>query len=57
VSYRPRYLKDSQLFQVFIRDPDGITIELNFFGVDQNADWGGEDYDQMVRVSEKKPSA
>lgn len=53
VQYRPRYLKDSQLFQVFIRDPDGITIELNFFGVDSAEDWGGEDYDQMARVRER----
>lgn len=53
VPYRPRYLKDSQLFQVFIRDPDGITIELNFFGVDTADDWGGEDYDQMARVRER----
>ncbi|MFM1880222.1 MAG: hypothetical protein RLZZ344_456 [Pseudomonadota bacterium] len=57
VHYRPRYLKDSQLFQVFIRDPDGITIELNFFGVSESADWGGEDYDQMARVTEQKPSS
>ena len=56
VAYRPRYLKDSKLFQVFIQDPDGITIELNFFGVDENADWGGEDYDQMARVEESSKS-
>jgi len=53
VAYRPRYLKESQLFQVFIQDPDGITIELNFFNVEEDADWGGEDYNQMARVSEQ----
>ncbi len=49
--YRVRYLSDSQLFQVFIKDPDGITIELNFNGVASDHGLGGEDYAQMVRVT------
>ena len=33
VPVRPRSLPESELFQLFIKDPDGLTIELNFFGV------------------------
>jgi catechol 2,3-dioxygenase-like lactoylglutathione lyase family enzyme len=33
VAARPRSLPESELFQIFIKDPDGLTIELNFFGV------------------------
>ena len=38
--YRPRSLPESELFQLFIKDPDGLTIELNFFGVDEDAGLG-----------------
>ncbi|MEY4643229.1 MAG: hypothetical protein RLZZ596_60 [Pseudomonadota bacterium] len=51
VSYRPRYLSDSRLFQLFVKDPDGITVELNFFNVDDSVDWGGEDYSAMPRAN------
>jgi len=51
MSYRPRSLLESELFQLFIRDPNGITIELNFFGVKATADWGGENYSKMPRVA------
>lgn len=30
---RRRYLPDIQLFQLFVTDPDGLTIELNFQGI------------------------
>ena len=50
VPYRPRYLADSRLFQLFVKDPDGVTIELNFFDVDGDFEWGGEDYNKMPSV-------
>jgi catechol 2,3-dioxygenase-like lactoylglutathione lyase family enzyme len=33
-----RSLPDAKLFQIFLKDPDGVTIELNFFGevIDEN---------------------
>ena len=51
MDYRPRSLPDSELFQLFIKDPNGLTIELNFFGIKQAPDWGGEDYSKMARVT------
>ena len=50
VEFRPRYLPESQLYQLFLRDPNGLTIELNFFGVTDAPEWGGEDYSKMPRV-------
>ncbi|HZP86488.1 MAG TPA: VOC family protein [Burkholderiales bacterium] len=50
VTYRPRYLADAKLFQLFIREPNGLTIELNFFGIESDPGWGGEDYAKMPRV-------
>jgi catechol 2,3-dioxygenase-like lactoylglutathione lyase family enzyme len=47
VSYRPRYFSDAQLYQLFLKDPDGLLIELTFLGVADNPDWGGEDYSKM----------
>ena len=52
VPFRPRFLPESKLYQLFVRDPNGVMIELNFFGIDEAPDWGGEDYAQMKRVSE-----
>jgi catechol 2,3-dioxygenase-like lactoylglutathione lyase family enzyme len=51
VSYRPRHLPDSNLFQLFLRDPNGVMIELNFFGVADVSAFGGENYSEMTRVS------
>ena len=51
VEFRPRHLPDSNLYQLFIRDPNGVVIELNFFGISDAPDWGGEDYSKMARVS------
>jgi hypothetical protein len=51
VSYRPRHLPDSNLFQLFLRDPNGVMIELNFFGVADVSAFGGENYSEMKRVS------
>ena len=52
VGYRPRYLPESQLYQLFLRDPNGLTIELNFFGITDAPGWGGEDYSKMPRVEQ-----
>jgi hypothetical protein len=51
MDFRPRSLPESELFQLFIKDPNGLTIELNFFGIKQAPDWGGEDYSKMERVA------
>ena len=51
VPVRPRSLPEAELFQLFIKDPDGLTIELNFFGVvTADPDWGGEDYSKMPQA-------
>ena len=50
MEFRPRSLPESELFQLFIKDPNGLTIELNFFGIKEAPDWGGEDYSKMERV-------
>ncbi len=50
VAYRPRYLSDAKLYQLFIKDPNGLTIELNFFGIQSDPGWGGEDYAKMPKV-------
>jgi len=54
VAVRPRSFPDSELYQLFIQDPDGVTIELNFFGVKAAPDWGGEDYSKMPRTQQQK---
>jgi hypothetical protein len=35
--YREREIPTMNLFQVFIEDPNGITIELNYWDEDQAA--------------------
>ena len=35
--YRERDIPSMNLFQVFIEDPNGITIELNYWGEEQAA--------------------
>ena len=50
VTYRPRFLPASNLYQLFVQDPNGLMIELNFFGISDAPDWGGEDYSTMERV-------
>lgn len=51
VQFRPRYLADSKLFQLFVRDPDGVMVELNFFGIEPDMQWIGEDYKAMPRAN------
>jgi hypothetical protein len=56
VPCRPRNFPESQLYQLFIKDPDGLTIELNFFGITKAPEWGGEDYSKMPRAQSKDAS-
>jgi len=52
LAVRKRYLAEFQLFQMFVKDPDGLTIELNFNGISELSPWstGGENYAEMPRV-------
>jgi catechol 2,3-dioxygenase-like lactoylglutathione lyase family enzyme len=52
IEYRPRTFPEFDLYQLFLRDPNGLTIELNFFGLEEVTDWGGEDYSKMAQTSE-----
>lgn len=54
VPFRPRFFPESKLYQLFLRDPNGVMIELNFFGITEAPQWGGEDYSKMARVEEIK---
>jgi catechol 2,3-dioxygenase-like lactoylglutathione lyase family enzyme len=54
VPFRPRYFPEFKLYQLFLRDPNGVMIELNFNGIEDAPDWGGEDYGAMARVEEIK---
>lgn len=51
-----RALPEFELFQIFVRDPDGLTIELNFNGLEEMPDWG-EDYSQMPEVEGARDKA
>ena len=48
---RKRYFPEFRLFQMFVKDPDGLTIELNFHGVDNDPAWadGSENYADMPK--------
>jgi hypothetical protein len=54
ITVRKRYLPQSHLFQMFVKDPDGLTVELNFHGIESNPEWAldGENYADMPRVNE-----
>ncbi len=49
---RKRYFPEFKLFQMFVKDPDGLTIELNFHGIAEEPAWGAgsENYAAMPRV-------
>lgn len=38
IDFHTQELKDFNLTQLFVKDPDGLTIELNFFDNEQTAD-------------------
>lgn len=47
-----RKLPSFNLFQIFVRDPDGLTIELNFFNMTIMPDWDKvANYDEMAKVA------
>src|SRR5260221_11954526 len=50
VACRPRNFPESQLYQLFVKDPDGLTIELNFFGITKAPHWGGGGSPQHPRA-------
>ncbi|MGE5337000.1 MAG: VOC family protein [Gemmatimonadota bacterium] len=41
LQFRVRYLREIQILQIFVADPDGLTIELNFPGVESEPGWTG----------------
>src|SRR5262249_31104850 len=43
IEFQPRSLPEFDLYQIFLKDPNGLTIELNFFGVKDGKDWGREE--------------
>jgi catechol 2,3-dioxygenase-like lactoylglutathione lyase family enzyme len=51
---RKRYFPEFKLYQMFVKDPNDLTIELNFHGIAEEPSWGkgGENYAEMPRVAE-----
>ncbi len=51
---RKRYFPQFQLYQMFVQDPDGLTIELNFRDIAVEPSWGAgsENYATMPQVRE-----
>ena len=51
---RRRYFPEFQLFQMFVKDPDGLTIELNFNAIPADSPWGAgsENYAEMPRLAD-----
>ena len=49
---RKRFLPEFHLFQMLVKDPDGLTVELNFPGIDNEPSWSvdGENYADMPRA-------
>lgn len=45
-----RALPEFDLFQMFVRDPDGLTLELNFFNLKTMPGWA-ESYNDMPKVN------
>jgi catechol 2,3-dioxygenase-like lactoylglutathione lyase family enzyme len=49
---RRRFMPESELYQLFVKDPNGVTVELNFFGISDVAGWMNdacENYSSMPR--------
>lgn len=52
IAYRPRSFEKFDLYQIFVNDPNGLCVELNFYGMKNVTDWGGEEMAHMPRVTE-----
>jgi catechol 2,3-dioxygenase-like lactoylglutathione lyase family enzyme len=52
IPVRKRYFAQFHLFQMFVADPSGLTIELNFHGIKGEPTWteGGENYADMPKA-------
>ncbi len=50
IDYLPRQFPEFDLYQLFLKDPNGVAIELNFMGLKNITDWGGENYGEMPKV-------
>ncbi len=46
-----RNFPDAKLYQIFLKDPDDVTIELNFLGVEIKDDWMGEDASSAMTLT------
>ena len=55
LAVRKRYFPQFQLYQMLFKDPDGLTIELNFNGIAADSPWsqGAENYAEMPRVAQR----
>src|SRR5256885_17123203 len=51
IDFQPRSLPEFDPYQIFIKDPNGLTIELNFSGVNDVTDWGGGNYSKLPQVA------
>jgi len=53
-----RSFPDAKLFQIFLKDPDDITIELNFLGeVIDDKEWQGKGSASAMTLTRAKASA
>ena len=53
-----RSFPDAKLFQIFLKDPDDVTIELNFLGeVIDETSWKGKDAGSAVTLERKSRPA
>jgi catechol 2,3-dioxygenase-like lactoylglutathione lyase family enzyme len=52
IKSRNRYFPEFKLYQMFVQDPNNLTIELNFHGLQEEPKWGdSENYAEMPRVA------
>lgn len=52
VPFRRRFLRESALYQLFVTDPNGLVVELNFYDIDDISEWSdeyAESYSSMPR--------
>ncbi len=52
IKSRNRYFPEFKLYQMFVQDPNNLTIELNFHGLTEEPKWGAsENYAEMPRAA------